>query len=52
MMSPDLENVTGKYFRDCKEGKPRSDVYKREFQTALWEASKKLTKLADDDPKI
>jgi hypothetical protein len=38
MMAPELENVTGKYYRDCKEGKPRKDVYKRDWQTALWEA--------------
>lgn len=52
MMSPELENVTGKYYRDCKEGKPRKDVYKRDWQSALWEASVKFTKLSENDPKI
>lgn len=52
IMSPDLENVTGKYFRDCKEGQPRSDVYKREWQTALWNASKLIVNLNENDTKI
>ena len=51
-MSPDLEKVTGKYYRDCKEGQPRSDVYKREWQTALWNASKLIVKLNENDTKI
>lgn len=52
MMAPELENVTGKYYRDCKEGKPREDVFKRDWQKALWEASIKITKLSEEENKI
>lgn len=52
MMSPELENVTGKYFRNCKEGKPRADVYNIVWQKALWNASKEIVKLNVNDPKI
>lgn len=51
-LSPDLEGVTGKYYRDCKEGKPHKGVYDRAWQTRLWEESVKIVKLTEDDPKI
>lgn len=51
-LSEDLNGVTGKYYRDCREGTPREDVYNRDWQTALWNASKKIVKLTEDDPKI
>jgi hypothetical protein len=52
MMSPQIENITGQYLFECKIGEPRSDVHKREWQSALWEASRKMVKLQENDPQI
>lgn len=51
-MSPDLEGVTGKYYRDCKEGTPKKTVYNRNWQSVMWDESVKMVKLGEDDPKI
>lgn len=51
-MSPDLKGVTGKYFRDCKEGSPKKCVYDLDCQRVLWEKSLKIVKLGEGDPKI
>lgn len=51
-LSPELEGVTGKYYRDCKEGTPHKGVHNREWQTVLWEKSKEIVKLSDNDPQI
>lgn len=52
MMSPELENVTGQYLFECKIGEPRSDVYKRDWQSELWKASQAMVKLTENDSKI
>lgn len=52
MMSPELEGITGKYLFECKVAEPRSDVHKKNWQTALWEASKEIVKLTENDPQI
>lgn len=51
-MSPDLEGVTGKYYRDCKEGTSLKGTHDRNWQTVMWEESKKIVMLTDKDPKI
>lgn len=51
-LSSDLEGVSGKYFRDCKEGKPLKGVHDRDWQTKLWDESVKIVKLTENDPKI
>lgn len=51
-LSPDLEGVTGKYFRDCNEGKPDKGVFDTAWQRVLWEKSVEIVQLNDDDPKI
>lgn len=51
-MSPDLEGVSGKYYRDCKEGKPHKEAFDVNWQKVLWEKSEKIVKLTKDDPKI
>lgn len=51
-LSSDLEGVTGKYYRDCKEGTPLKGVHERNWQTVLWDESKVIVKLVDSDPKI
>jgi hypothetical protein len=51
-LSPDLEGVTGRYYRNCKEGKPVSGVYDEKWQSIMWEESKKMVKLTGNDPKI
>lgn len=52
MLSPNIEGVTGKYFRNCALGRPRSDVNRVDWQSKLWDASLKLVKMTEDDPKI
>lgn len=52
MMSPELEGVTGQYLAECKVVEPRSDVHKKEWQSALWEASRETVKLSENDPQI
>lgn len=51
-MSPDLEGVTGKYYRDCKEGTSLKGTHDRNWQTVMWEESKKIVMLTNKDPKI
>lgn len=51
-LSPDFEGVTGKYYRDCKEGTPKKTVYNRDWQSVMWDESVKMVKLGEDDPKI
>jgi hypothetical protein len=51
-LSTDLNGVTGKYFRDCKEGKPHKGVHDRNWQTVLWNESVKMVKLTESDPQI
>lgn len=51
-LAPELERVSGRYFRDCKEGTPHVDTHKLEWREALWEKSVKIVKLTQEDPKI
>uniref|UniRef100_A0A1L8E4K0 Putative dehydrogenase with different specificities related to short-chain alcohol dehydrogenase n=1 Tax=Nyssomyia neivai TaxID=330878 RepID=A0A1L8E4K0_9DIPT len=44
-VDPDLENVTGKYFSDCKVTKPNQEAMDDETATWLWNESVKWTKL-------
>lgn len=51
-VSDEVEGVNGKYFMDCKERElsvAASDMVKAK---KLWEASAKMVKLTDSDPKI
>ncbi|MFW9951495.1 MAG: SDR family NAD(P)-dependent oxidoreductase [Candidatus Thorarchaeota archaeon] len=43
--SPDVEHVTGKYFKDCKESKSHKLTYDKTLQKKLWEISKKYVRL-------
>jgi NAD(P)-dependent dehydrogenase (short-subunit alcohol dehydrogenase family) len=51
-LSTNLEHVSGHYYRNCKPGKPHRDAYKVEWQKIMWEESKKMVKLTENDPKI
>lgn len=51
-ISPDLEGVTGKYYRDCKEGTPDKGVHDPTWQRVLFEKSVKIVQLGEKDPKI
>jgi hypothetical protein len=51
-LSPDLEGSTGRYYRDCKAGHPLVQVYKIEWQDYLFEKSREICQMTDDDPKI
>lgn len=51
-MSPDLEGVTGKYYRDCKEGTPHKGVHDIDCQRVLWEKSVKIVGLVEGEAKI
>lgn len=45
-VDPELDKVSGKYFRDCKQVRPSNAA--REVETAawLWKASEELTHIA------
>ncbi|XP_053688780.1 retinol dehydrogenase 14-like [Sabethes cyaneus] len=51
-VSPEVENISGKYFRWCQLAKLNQRVQNKDIQQRLWEASKALVKLTDNDPKI
>uniref|UniRef100_A0A4Y0B637 Retinol dehydrogenase 14 n=1 Tax=Anopheles funestus TaxID=62324 RepID=A0A4Y0B637_ANOFN len=51
-VSPDVETISGLYFRGCKVHQLNRRVQHVARQHALWEASKKLVKLTDEDPQI
>ncbi|XP_055529807.1 retinol dehydrogenase 14 isoform X1 [Wyeomyia smithii] len=51
-VSPDVANVSGKYFRGCKENELNQWVQDKDVQWKLWEAAKSLVKLRESDPKI
>ncbi len=43
--SPELENITGKYFKDCKEVKSHKLTYDKALQKTLWDMSIEFVKL-------
>ena len=43
--SPDVEGITGKYFKDKKEIKSSSVSYDLNMAKKLWEISEKLTSI-------
>ncbi|XP_052869332.1 retinol dehydrogenase 14 isoform X3 [Anopheles cruzii] len=51
-VSPDVEHISGQYFRGCKVNELNRRVQNVAKQQALWEASRKLVKLTDVDPQI
>lgn len=51
-LSPDLNGVTGRYFRNCRESRPNARVFNKQWQHILWDESKKLSKLTKSDPQI
>lgn len=51
-LSPDLEGLTGNYYRDCKLATPDKGVHDTNWQRVLWEESRKIVKLTQDDPEI
>lgn len=44
-VDPELENVTGKYFRDCKQITPSSAARDDETAKWLWQQSEELTQM-------
>ena len=51
-LSADLEGVTGRYYRNCRESRPNARVFNKQWQTVMWEESKKLVRLTRHDPQI
>ncbi|KAK5644593.1 hypothetical protein RI129_005893 [Pyrocoelia pectoralis] len=51
-VSEELENVTGKYFMDCKERGLSSGAMNFAKAKKVWEVSENLVNLKDTDPKI
>ncbi|CRK91449.1 CLUMA_CG005118, isoform A [Clunio marinus] len=51
-LSPDLNFVSGRYFRNCRESRPNARVFNKQWQTILWDESRKLMKLTKQDPII
>lgn len=43
--SPEIEGISGKYFKDKKEIKSMAVSYNHDVQKKLWEVSEELTKL-------
>ncbi|XP_038112524.1 retinol dehydrogenase 14 isoform X2 [Culex quinquefasciatus] len=50
--SPEVEGVSGKYYRDCKEAGLTNGICDMERAKKLWEESAKIVKLGASDPKI
>ncbi|XP_058464612.1 retinol dehydrogenase 14 isoform X3 [Malaya genurostris] len=50
--SPEVTDVSGKYFRDCKEAGLSTGICDMEKAKKLWEESVRIVKLTEKDPKI
>lgn len=50
--SEEVNGVTGKYFKECREATPRPYITNPEKCLKLWEESVKIVKLEPTDPKI
>lgn len=50
--SDEVNGVTGKYFKECREATPRAYITNPEKCLKLWEESVKIVKLQPTDPKI
>lgn len=48
-LSSNLNNVTGKYFRNCREGTHSKEALDIELQGLMWEKSRKIAGLAESD---
>lgn len=44
-LDPELDQVTGKYFKDCELATPNSDAQNEDLGKWLWDASVKLVEL-------
>lgn len=51
-LSPSLTGITGKYFRNCRESRPNARVFNKQWQTMLWDESRRIVKLTRSDPFI
>lgn len=49
-LSKSLENVSGEYFRNCRPAKAHKDAYNEEWQKIMWEESKRIVGVRNDDP--
>ncbi|MHA2296990.1 MAG: SDR family oxidoreductase [Candidatus Hodarchaeales archaeon] len=47
--SPEVENVTGKYFRNCKVKKTSKKTHSEALQLALWETSEEMVNLTNNE---
>lgn len=48
-LSTNLNNVSGKYFRNCREGTHSKEALDVEFQKFMWEKSRQIVRLAEND---
>ncbi len=48
--SPEVENMSGEYFVDCKVAQPTAQALDREVAKRLWQLSAEMTGLADPPP--
>ncbi|XP_062560030.1 retinol dehydrogenase 14 isoform X1 [Armigeres subalbatus] len=51
-VTPEVAQISGKYFRGCKVTEINQRVQNKEIQGKLWEASRALVKLTEEDPMI
>lgn len=50
--SQDVQGVSGKYFRDCREAGLNRAVQDENTVKKVWELSRELSGLKEDDPRI
>jgi NAD(P)-dependent dehydrogenase (short-subunit alcohol dehydrogenase family) len=51
-LSERLKGISGKYWKNCHEARPNARALNKQWQTSLWEESKKIVKLTRNDPQI
>jgi hypothetical protein len=51
-LSKEVDGVTGQYFRDCKARKSGKRTYNTKWQNTMWQASRIMCKMTENDPLI
>lgn len=51
-LSRNVEGLSGRYFRDCKEIKSSERTYDERLQKIMWNEAQKIVKLTSFDPEI
>jgi NAD(P)-dependent dehydrogenase (short-subunit alcohol dehydrogenase family) len=51
-VSKEVDDITGQYFEQCRKSSVHKKVHDEEFRTKLWEKTKEIVGLTNDDPTI